>query len=374
MSNLISEINSLRGFLNSFIIGRESEIEVLILALVSKEHAILVSEPGTGKSMIIKLLAQMFSVPYFEYQIHERTTLAELFGIPNIKLMREQGILKFNTTGKLPEARLAFLDEIFKSSSSLRNALLKLLNEREFFDGTKIIKTPLWSCLSASNEVPKNIRDAFWDRIVLRIFSEPLPMEKWKLYLKKYWDIHQPSFQKKIPKYDFATIENLHSILYAVDISPIWDKLVEIYAKVKRENIWFSNRRMGRAQKIIASSSLLDNRMTASFEDLFVLKYILPNNSKEVDIVVKILEDLILPDAKIKREVLEIKKQVENIEITVDNIRDTLALFGRIEQKLRDLAMNNTLTPKTQELINETLEIIKTKKEEFAEKFIKGDL
>jgi len=374
LSDLVSHVNAIRGFINSFVVGREVELDVLLYALVSREHAILISEPGTGKSMLIRLLAQIFDVPYFEYQIHPRTTLSEIFGVPNIKLLREQGILKFNTKGKLPEAKLAFLDEIFKSSSALRNALLTILNERIFFDGTQNIKCPLWTCLSASNEVPKNKRDAFWDRITLRVFSSGLPKEKWKLYLRKYWDIHQPGFEKKIPKYSFSVIEQLHSILYSVNLENIRDKLVEIYVSLERENIWFSNRRMGRAQKVIASSAILDGRNVASFEDLFVLKYIIPNNAKEVEVVSTILEDLILPDAKIRREVSEIKKQVESIELSVDNIKDTLAILGRIESKLREYRNSQTLTQKTIEIIEEALEIIKRKKEEFAEKFIRGEL
>ena len=46
------------------------------------------------------------------------------------------------TAHYLPEARVAYLDEIFKASSAILNSLLTILNEREFDNGRARVKVP----------------------------------------------------------------------------------------------------------------------------------------------------------------------------------------------------------------------------------------
>ena len=59
------------------------------------------------------------------------------------------------TAGKLPEAHLAFHDEVSIASSAILNTLLRILNERVFDngDGTPA-SVPLLLCVRASNECP----------------------------------------------------------------------------------------------------------------------------------------------------------------------------------------------------------------------------
>ena len=54
------------------------------------------------------------------------------------------------TEGYLPEASVAFIDEIFKANSAILNTLLTILNERLFDNGNKRIRVPL-ICLVSSN-------------------------------------------------------------------------------------------------------------------------------------------------------------------------------------------------------------------------------
>ncbi|NIO11306.1 MAG: AAA domain-containing protein, partial [Deltaproteobacteria bacterium] len=60
------------------------------------------------------------------------------------------------TSHKLPEAHIAFLDEIFKANSSILNAILTLINERLFHNGKDVVSVPLLTLFGASNELPED--------------------------------------------------------------------------------------------------------------------------------------------------------------------------------------------------------------------------
>lgn len=305
---------TLSSILNSILLpGREEEAKVLMLSLISKQHCVLIGPPGTGKSLLIKTLARSFNVPYFEYLLTKFTLPEEIFGVPNIKLLREQGEYQIVTRGKLPEAVLAFLDEIFKGSSAILNALLGILNEREFFDGQKIVKCPLWTCLGASNEVPEEPElRALWDRFEYRIWTKPLTKEQWEQYLATYWTIHQPSYQKLQASFDFNEVAKAHNELWSVDVFTVKKQLLEILAKLEDSHgVTVSDRRKGRALIALAASAILNGRMYVVPEDLLVLKYVLPEREEQVKTVEQVVIDVVGEKIKVRQQLQELIPQLQ---------------------------------------------------------------
>ena len=75
----------------------------------------------------------------------------------------------------MPQAGIAFLDEVFKANSAILNSLLTLLNEREFDNGSGRLRTPLLSVVGASNELPADDSLlAFFDRFLVRVPVGPV--------------------------------------------------------------------------------------------------------------------------------------------------------------------------------------------------------
>jgi MoxR-like ATPase len=85
------------------------------------------------------------------------TTPEELFGPVSVQGLKADQYRRV-TAGKLPEAPLAVLDEIFKANSAILNALLTLMNERQFDNGGQRVSVPLISLFGASN--PGGVLDA----------------------------------------------------------------------------------------------------------------------------------------------------------------------------------------------------------------------
>ncbi|MEM4972006.1 MAG: AAA family ATPase [Sulfolobales archaeon] len=164
-------VRKLEAELAAGFIGREEEARVAILALLTRQHAVFIGEPGTAKSALIRRLSQLVQCRFFYYLLSKYTVPDELIGAID-PVAYKQGRFVRNVKGKLPEAELAFIDEIFKGSSETLNTLLNIMNERLFVDadGT-VYNVPLWSLYGASNEVPTDSElAAFYDRFLLRHF------------------------------------------------------------------------------------------------------------------------------------------------------------------------------------------------------------
>ena len=126
------KIKKIIGELDSSFVERKKAVRLCLLAMLSGEHAVLLGPPGTAKSLLVRTICDAIEGgSYFDYLLTRFTTPDEIFGPLSIKKL-EEDIYERKTKSYLPEAHIAFLDEIFKANSSILNSLLTLINE---FDG-----------------------------------------------------------------------------------------------------------------------------------------------------------------------------------------------------------------------------------------------
>ncbi len=166
---------ALQQKLEDGLVERRREVRLILLAALAGEHSLLLGPPGTAKSELARRLHRAFAeARYFERLLTRFSVPEELFGPLSIRALEEDRYER-HIAGFLPEASIAFIDEVFKANSAILNALLTLLNEREFDNGAGRIRCPLISAIGASNEVPDDeVAAAFFDRFLLRIPVEPV--------------------------------------------------------------------------------------------------------------------------------------------------------------------------------------------------------
>src|ERR1051325_2458898 len=135
------------------LVERETLVELIVLAAVAQEHLLVIGPPGTAKSVAVHRVAETIGGQYFEYLLGRFTEPNEIFGPIDLNKLRA-GIVEVETTGMLPEAEVAFLDEIFLGSTAILNTLLGILNERVFRRGATVRTCPLRLCVGATNALP----------------------------------------------------------------------------------------------------------------------------------------------------------------------------------------------------------------------------
>jgi MoxR-like ATPase len=271
------------------LVERETLVELIVLAAVAQEHLLVIGPPGTAKSAAVHRVAETIGGRYFEYLLGRFTEPNEIFGPVDLRKLKE-GLVETEISGMLPEAEIAFLDEIFQGSTAILNTLLGLLNEREFRRGHTRIHCPLRICVSASNALPEDESlAAFADRFLVRIFVDPVADPMLEQLLEGGWKLAQKQVQRKAT---MADIDKLAAAVPQLDMSPVRGSLSLALRILRTAGVVLSDRRAVKAQFLIAAAALLDGRTRPTEADLWPLIFVVPTPEQQ-DIARDCLRDLL---------------------------------------------------------------------------------
>ncbi len=159
------------------LVERSAEARLVLLGAATREHVLLVGPPGVGKSLLCRRLGALFSEndSYFEVALTRFTTPDDVFGPLSLKALRED-VARRAADGFAGGAEVVFLDEIFRARALLP-ALLQLLNERTWPDGSRNRPAKLVSAVAATNalrEADDDDDDALFDRFLFRRAGAPV--------------------------------------------------------------------------------------------------------------------------------------------------------------------------------------------------------
>ncbi len=177
IDDIRARINRHRRSLATWFVNRNVEVDLMAVCAVAQEPLLFCGPPGTAKSDLVTKWVESVGLgddSYFEYMLTKFTEPSEILGPIDIDLLK-QGRFVRRTAGKLPTAKVAFLDEIFKSNSAILNLLLTILNERKFYQDGAPVPVPLQVLFAATNDIPdQGELDAMSDRFILKVETQPV--------------------------------------------------------------------------------------------------------------------------------------------------------------------------------------------------------
>ncbi|MCB9673510.1 MAG: AAA family ATPase [Alphaproteobacteria bacterium] len=257
------------------LVDREAVVELIALAAVAREHVLLIGPPGTAKSEAVRRISRALGGQTFEYLLGRFTEPSEIFGPVDLARLRE-GVVETRTEGMLPEAEIAFLDEVFLGSTAILNTLLGILNERRFRRGHTVSAVPLRVCVGASNELPEDpALAAFSDRFLLRAFVAPIPDNLLEALLAGGRGVDLAS--GTAVRASVADLDALATAAQAVGLDAVRPRLAESIRMLRGAGIQLSDRRAVKSQRVIAAAAVLAGRHEATAADLWPLVYVVPD-------------------------------------------------------------------------------------------------
>jgi len=165
-------------------VERDTLFTQLELALLCREHILIIGPPGTAKSAIAsavlgRIVDEKSGRPsLFSKQLAENTVQTDLIGPVDFKVLTETGRTEYLTEEGMLGATHAFLDEVFDGRDMLLRSILNVLHERELKHGRKVTPGRCECAVMTSNRYlsevlqrsPETLQ-AFADRVSFVCFA-----------------------------------------------------------------------------------------------------------------------------------------------------------------------------------------------------------
>jgi MoxR-like ATPase len=332
--------------LNEGVFEKEEVIKLSLLSAIAGESIFLLGLPGVAKSLIARRLKFAFKdAKSFEYLMNRFSTPDEIFGpVSVIELQKDN--YKRITENYLPDAHIAFLDEIWKAGPAIQNTLLTVLNEKIFHNGKEIKTVPLRGLIAASNELPAEDEglEALWDRFLIRyIVTGVEDKDKFNRMVSDDLNPNVDNIQEKITEEDYRHwTKEINQIILPEEVYKLIDvirKKIQDYNSTRlnedQNEIYISDRRWRKIVRILRTSAFLNDRIEVDLMDCFLIQYCIWNEEEEIEKVKGIIIECIRNFGySVIIDIEGIEKQIKDLKDEVDKESQYEKPYKAIEVKL----------------------------------------
>jgi MoxR-like ATPase len=384
----LDKLQAIERELSVALVERDEVIRAALVALLAQQHLFVLGPPGTAKSHLISELARRISpqtgagLRSFTYLMTRFTTPEELFGPVSVSGLKQDEYKRI-TSGRMVEAELVFLDEIFKASSAILNALLKIANERLFNNGNQEMSVPLISLFGASNELPQgNDLEALWDRFLLRLRVGYVSDAGFSKLIRATASRLAANGHAANGAQQLLTQSELAMLQQSAGQVLLSDATVSLIEQLRRDlsakGVCLSDRRWGQTLGVLQSHALLEGRAAVTEDDLAILKHSLWQTPEQQPEIGKLIARLGNP---LNSKAVDLGDQAASVhqegmqahgsaDTTDKKVAAAIEAYGKLKtilNKLQELREQAVAQGKNTGRIDKVVEQVTGMRQEFAE-------
>ena len=337
--------------MNNLFVERDELIKLMELAIVTGTNLLMLGPPGTAKSAITyELCGRIENANYFQWMLNKTSDPSEILGPFSVKEMENDKFMRI-TTGKLPEAHIAFMDEVFKSNAPTLNALLTIMNEHIFYNDGKPVEVPLISMFGASNEPPEDESlDAMYDRFIFRMNVQYIHDAANKKRMHSNYVDSRAGLLNMVNKttITLAEVQALQAAAKAVKVpKDIINKFIRLISDLDRQAVHISDRRQNECFKVMQGSAVLAGRNSVTLDDFKSLVYVLWEKEEHIPLIESSILKMVNPyDDRFK----ELKENFNQVKTDIESITDS---SQKSKKAIESKGVIEKIASKTNKLINE---------------------
>jgi MoxR-like ATPase len=202
----------LRTEIDKVMVGQKVAIEQILVAILAGGHALLESNPGLAKTLLIKTTAMTLGLSYSRIQCTPDLMPADITGTTIIEEI--EGNKRFRFEPGPVFANIVLADEINRASPKTQSALLEAMQERQVTVGNKTypLDKPFF-ILATQNPIEMEgtfpLPEAQLDRLLLKIFMEYPSFDEELEILERYTGSTEPTVESSISKEQILALQQL---------------------------------------------------------------------------------------------------------------------------------------------------------------------
>jgi MoxR-like ATPase len=285
---LNKKLLKLENELKACFLERDDIIRGLLVAAIARGNLLILGPPGTAKTALSEMLCGQLNAKFFSRLLTKVSAPEELFGPLSLKAL-ENDQYKRVTTGRLPEADVAVIDEVFKCNSAVLNTMLPIMNERVYFDDSSTPKPiPLQVLVGLSNELPDGGVDgelaALWDRFDLRYVTGYIKDER------NFADMLKLSAARPATQISLAELTMAQQEAEQVKITDdTVNALVRLWKELKSQGFVVSDRRFRNCLRFLKAHAYLEGRAEVAEDDMIMLTAMFWTEPEQIKQIKKIV-------------------------------------------------------------------------------------